>query len=158
MWERRSGKERTTPLLYALDGDDVVIVASKGGYPQHPSWFHNLRANPEHDRPDRLREARRARAGRKCRGTRPPVAAGRCEMYGGYADYQRKADREIPVVILEPRGRLDRLNASGRRIGDGTIRAKCGESADLHLVKARNVVVGSESRYRREAHSRQAKR
>ena len=43
----KSGRRRTTPLLYTADGDDVVVVASKGGYPKHPAWFHNLRANPD---------------------------------------------------------------------------------------------------------------
>ena len=43
----KSGAKRTAPLLYFDDGDAVVIVASKGGYPKHPAWFHNLRANPE---------------------------------------------------------------------------------------------------------------
>ena len=43
----KSGTKRTAPLLYIRDGDDVVIVASKGGYPKHPAWFHNLNANPD---------------------------------------------------------------------------------------------------------------
>src|SRR3989442_13301704 len=43
----KSGKKRTTPLSYLDDGDDVVLVASKGGHPKHPAWFHNLRANPD---------------------------------------------------------------------------------------------------------------
>src|SRR4051794_685487 len=43
----KSGQERTSPLVYFEDGDDLVIVASKGGYPKHPAWFHNLKANPD---------------------------------------------------------------------------------------------------------------
>src|SRR5689334_16997508 len=43
----RSGTPRTTPLVYAVDGPDLVLVASKGGYPQHPAWYHNLLAHPE---------------------------------------------------------------------------------------------------------------
>src|SRR5204862_2957820 len=43
----KSGVKRTSPLLYIEDGEDVVIVASKGGYPKHPAWFHNLEANPD---------------------------------------------------------------------------------------------------------------
>jgi len=43
----KSGQRRTSPLAYVAEGDDVVIVASKGGYPKHPAWFHNLRANPD---------------------------------------------------------------------------------------------------------------
>jgi F420H(2)-dependent quinone reductase len=42
----KSGRRRTTPLAYLADGEDLVIVASKGGHPRHPAWFHNLRANP----------------------------------------------------------------------------------------------------------------
>src|SRR5688500_46892 len=43
----KSAKKRTTPLVYLEDGENVVVVASKGGSPRHPAWFHNLRANPE---------------------------------------------------------------------------------------------------------------
>ncbi len=43
----KSGTRRTSPLLYFRDGEDVVIVASKGGFPQHPAWYHNLMANPD---------------------------------------------------------------------------------------------------------------
>ena len=43
----KSGTRRTSPLLYFRDGDDLVIVASKGGFPKHPAWYHNLMANPE---------------------------------------------------------------------------------------------------------------
>ena len=98
----KSGTRRTSPLLYVADGDDAVIIASKGGYPKHPAWFHNLRANPEttvqigaERRPVRARTASSEERARLW-----PRAV---EAYSGYADYQRKADREIPVVILEPR-------------------------------------------------------
>src|SRR3979490_2010 len=43
----KSGTRRTSPLVYARDGEDVLLVASKGGYPTHPAWFHNLMANPD---------------------------------------------------------------------------------------------------------------
>ena len=43
----KSGTKRTTPLTYLADGDDLVLVASKGGNPRHPAWFHNLRAHPD---------------------------------------------------------------------------------------------------------------
>src|SRR6059058_4313042 len=43
----RSGKRRTSPLVYTVDGKNLVLVASKGGYPKHAAWFHNLMANPE---------------------------------------------------------------------------------------------------------------
>jgi deazaflavin-dependent oxidoreductase (nitroreductase family) len=99
----RSGTRRTTPLLYFRDGENLIIVASKGGFPRHPAWFHNLRANPETTvqvGPDRL--AVRARVATDAERERLwPRAVG---TYRGYADYQaRSGDRRIPLVILEPR-------------------------------------------------------
>ena len=98
----KSGQKRTTPLVYVEDGDDVVIVASKGGHPKHPAWFHNLRAHPETKvqigREHRLVTARVANAEERKRLWPRAV-----ETYGGYAGYQERTDREIPLVILEPR-------------------------------------------------------
>ncbi|MGH2925171.1 MAG: nitroreductase family deazaflavin-dependent oxidoreductase [Solirubrobacterales bacterium] len=98
----KSGTERTSPLVYADDGDDIVLVASKGGHPRNPAWFHNLRANPDtvvqvgsERRPVRARVARPGERSRLW----PKVV----EVYGGYAGYQERTDREIPLVILEPR-------------------------------------------------------
>jgi deazaflavin-dependent oxidoreductase (nitroreductase family) len=98
----RSGTRRTTPLAYVRDGDDVILVASKGGYPRNPAWFHNLTANPDTQvqigserRPVRARVADREERERLW----PEVV----KAYGGYEDYQRRTDREIPLVILEPR-------------------------------------------------------
>jgi F420H(2)-dependent quinone reductase len=98
----KSGIERTSPLVYADDGDDIVLVASKGGHPRNPAWFHNLRANP--DAVVQVGSERRAVRGRAAspeERTRlwPKVV----EVYGGYAGYQERTDREIPLVILEPR-------------------------------------------------------
>lgn len=99
----KSGTKRTSPLVYLEDGEDVVIIASKGGFPKHPAWFHNLRANPETTvqigTEHRAVTARVATAPERARLW--PMAV---DLYSGYADYQRKAPREIPVVILEPRG------------------------------------------------------
>ena len=98
----KSGVRRTSPLLYVDDGADLVIVASKGGFPKHPAWFHNLRANPETTvqvgGEVRRVHARIAQPGERARLWPKAVAD-----YPSYADYQRKADREIPIVILEPR-------------------------------------------------------
>ena len=98
----RSGTPRTTPLLYIEDGPNVVIVASKGGYPKHPAWYHNLLAHPDTTiqiGPERRRvRARVAPEDERERLWPKAVAA-----YSGYADYQARAGREIPVVILEPR-------------------------------------------------------
>jgi deazaflavin-dependent oxidoreductase (nitroreductase family) len=99
----KSGTKRTSPLLYVKDGADVVVVASKGGYPKHPAWYHNLMANPDttaqigtEHRPVRARVASPEERERLW-----PVVV---KSYHGYADYQaRSKGREIPLVILEPR-------------------------------------------------------
>lgn len=98
----KSGKRRSAPLAYLEDGENVVIVASKGGHPRHPAWFHNLLANPEttvqigrEHRPVRARVAGR----RERKRLWPRVV----ELYGGYEGYQRRTSREIPLVVLEPR-------------------------------------------------------
>jgi deazaflavin-dependent oxidoreductase (nitroreductase family) len=98
----KSGIERTTPLVYVEDGDDLVLVASKGGYPRNPAWFHNLRAHPEATvQVGSRRRAVRARvAGASERDRLWPKAVA---VYGGYEDYQERTDREIPLMILEPR-------------------------------------------------------
>jgi deazaflavin-dependent oxidoreductase (nitroreductase family) len=100
---RRSGEERVTPLLYLPDGDDVVIVASMGGTPKHPAWFHNLTDRPETEiELGRERRAVRARvAGPEERARLWPRLV---ERYPGFDAYQHRTRREIPVVILAPRG------------------------------------------------------
>lgn len=99
----RSGRRRTTPLVYVPDGGDVVIVASKGGHPRNPAWFHNLRANPDTTiqigSERRSVRARVASPNERARLWPEAVAA-----YPGYRGYQERTDREIPLVILEPRG------------------------------------------------------
>lgn len=99
----KSGKKRTSPLLYFADGDNVVVVASKGGFPKHPAWFHNLMANPDTEvqigREHRKVHARVATSEERKRLW--PIAV---KMYPGYEDYQaRSKGREIPLVVLEPR-------------------------------------------------------
>jgi deazaflavin-dependent oxidoreductase (nitroreductase family) len=98
----KSGVKRTTPLVYVDDGRDVVLVASKGGHPKNPAWYHNLRANPETKvqigREHRLVRARVANARERKRLWPKAVQA-----YSGYTGYQERTDREIPLVILEPR-------------------------------------------------------
>ncbi|HEY1777591.1 MAG TPA: nitroreductase family deazaflavin-dependent oxidoreductase [Solirubrobacteraceae bacterium] len=99
----RSGTLRTAPLGYIRDGENYVVVASKGGHPNNPSWFHNLRVHP--DARVQVRSARtpvHARVASAAERERlwPEVVA----TYAGYEDYQRRTVREIPLVILEPRG------------------------------------------------------
>ena len=99
----KSGTKRTTPLTYARDGDDLVIVASKGGYPKNPAWFHNLRAHPDvtiQVGTSRKPVHARVATAEERKRLWPKVV----ETYGGYAGYQERTDREIPLVILEPRG------------------------------------------------------
>jgi len=99
---RVSGEQRTTPLIHRTDGDDWVIVASKGGAPEHPGWYQNLQANPK--------------ASIQVKGEEIPVRAAdakgaeRARLWGlmveawpAYEDYQSKTDREIPVVVLSRR-------------------------------------------------------
>jgi deazaflavin-dependent oxidoreductase (nitroreductase family) len=98
----KSGTKRTSPLLYVEDGTDVVVIASKGGFPKHPAWYHNLMANP--DTTVQIgSEVRPVHA----RVARPEERDRLWEMadagYSGYADYRARADREIPLVVLEPR-------------------------------------------------------
>lgn len=98
----KSDRWRTTPLVYVDDGDDVVIVASKGGHPRHPAWFHNLLAHPDVSvQVGRDRRAVRARVAAPAERARLwPKAV---ETYPGYRGYQERTDRAIPLVILEPR-------------------------------------------------------
>jgi deazaflavin-dependent oxidoreductase (nitroreductase family) len=98
----KSGTKRTAPLVYVSDGDDVVLVASKGGFPKNPAWFYNLKANPEttvqigsEKRPVRARVATEAEHKRLW-----PKAV---KTYSGYADYQKRTERKIPLVVLERR-------------------------------------------------------
>jgi deazaflavin-dependent oxidoreductase (nitroreductase family) len=99
----RSGTKRTTPLTYFPDGDDLVVIASKGGYPKNPAWFHNLRANP--DTNVQVGSERRAVHARVAEPEeRKRLWPKAVETYSGYRDYQERTEREIPLVILEPRG------------------------------------------------------
>ena len=98
---RKTGRKRTSPLLYVMDGEDFLIIASKGGAAAHPAWYLNLRANPEAtveigDREVHV-EAEVADSEEKARLWQKMV-----EMYPTYDDYQRKTEREIPLLVLHP--------------------------------------------------------
>ena len=96
---RKTGRKRTSPLLYVMDGEDFVIIASKGGAPTHPAWYLNLKANPDAtvevgDREVRVR-AEEVDSEEKVRLWQKMI-----EMYPTYDDYQTKTKREIPLLVL----------------------------------------------------------
>jgi len=97
---RRSGQARTTPLIYGRDGDRYVVVASRGGAPQHPAWYENLAARPEvtvQVMTDRFK----ARARTASAAERPALWKTMAAIWPPYDEYQAKTSRTIPVVILE---------------------------------------------------------
>jgi deazaflavin-dependent oxidoreductase (nitroreductase family) len=98
----KSGTKRTSPLVYARDGANFILVASKGGYPKNPAWFHNLRANPDTTIQvgSALYDVRARVADAQERERLWPVVV---RVYSGYEGYQKRTEREIPLVILEPR-------------------------------------------------------
>jgi proline iminopeptidase len=97
---RRTGQVTTTPLIYGLDGDTPVIVASKGGAPDDPGWFKNLAKHPEvgvQIKGDRFIAQARVAEGEE----RERLWELMNEVWPHYAEYQEKTEREIPVVVLE---------------------------------------------------------
>lgn len=99
---RKTGKLRTTPLLYLLDGNNIAIVASNGGRDREPSWWMNLKKNPnswvEIKGSKKLVRAEKATDEEKRRLW--PILT---KMYPTYDEYQKKTTREIPVVLLKPK-------------------------------------------------------
>jgi deazaflavin-dependent oxidoreductase (nitroreductase family) len=99
----KSGVERIAPLAYTRDGDDVIIIASKGGTPENPAWFHNLRANPDTvielgaDTIEVTAEALTAGPERERLFTQM------ADQFANFYEYQKKTDRLIPVVVLHRR-------------------------------------------------------
>lgn len=95
-----SGKLRKTPVMRVEHGGAYAVVASQGGAPRHPQWYHNLVADPRVELQDGPRrqdmKARQATGDEKAAWWARAVAA-----YPDYADYQEKTDREIPVFVLE---------------------------------------------------------
>jgi F420H(2)-dependent quinone reductase len=98
---RKSGKKRTHPLLCAEDGDNLVVIASKGGIHKHPAWYLNLKANAETTAWWKG-EKRRVRARQAAGEERERLWRMMADAYPTYEDYQRRTDREIPVMVLEP--------------------------------------------------------
>jgi deazaflavin-dependent oxidoreductase (nitroreductase family) len=99
---RKSGKSRSTMLTAPVaDGDTLVLVASYGGDSRHPAWFLNLRDNPEVEAVT-AGSKRRMRARIVTGQERTDLWERIIKSYRGYAGYQNRTDREIPVVMLEP--------------------------------------------------------
>ena len=96
----KSGEERIAPLAYSRDGDRIVIVASKGGAPTNPSWYANLVANPvvTVERDGRTYQARAVPTTGDERGR---LWAGHVKEHPGFAEYESKTSRVIPVITLD---------------------------------------------------------
>ena len=103
----KSGAQRRIPLVYVTDGDAIVLIASKGGAPKNPAWYHNLKAHPD------VRVWAKGRSGsyraRESEGEeRDRLWAKAVDYYAGYDTYQgRTGGRRIPVMVLEPRASQD---------------------------------------------------
>ena len=97
---RKSGNALTLPLIFGESGADYVVGASKGGAPAHPAWYMNLQANPEvkvQIKGDKFNAHARTANATERAALWPKMV----EIYGPYAQYQTKTDRQIPVVILQ---------------------------------------------------------
>jgi deazaflavin-dependent oxidoreductase (nitroreductase family) len=99
---RKSGQPRTSPLIFAQDGDDYLVVASMGGAPQHPQWYLNLTANPEAEvqvKGDVIPVTARTASDDE----KPRLWKIVTEQWPNYDVYQTRTDRVIPLVVLSPR-------------------------------------------------------
>ena len=99
---RKSGETRTAPLIYIEDGDDYLLVASKGGMSHHPAWYLNLEATPECEI-EIGRERRPMTATRVSDDEKAALWPKLCEVYPDYDDYQARTERNIPVIRLTER-------------------------------------------------------
>ena len=98
---RKSGEKFVFPLFYGKAGDSYIVVASKGGAPQHPGWYRNLLANPEVDVQVGTQKFN-ARARTATGDERTRLWQEALKFWPPYAEYQQKTEREIPVVVLDP--------------------------------------------------------
>jgi deazaflavin-dependent oxidoreductase (nitroreductase family) len=96
----RSGRPFTTPLVYTKDGDRIVIIASKGGFPTHPAWYHNLKANSS-----TTIELGKDKFQAKATITKDPerqrLFDAQAKLMPAFNDYQKATTRQIPVIVLE---------------------------------------------------------
>ncbi|MEP6954842.1 MAG: nitroreductase family deazaflavin-dependent oxidoreductase [Solirubrobacteraceae bacterium] len=99
---RRSGEERTAPLIYGEDDGNYVVVASKGGAPDDPAWMKNLRED-DHAKVQVAADKFDARARTATGEERDRLWGRMAEIWPSYEDYAMKTDRQIPVVVLERR-------------------------------------------------------
>jgi deazaflavin-dependent oxidoreductase (nitroreductase family) len=98
----KSGTARVAPLVYFADGDRYVVFASKGGAPENPAWYHNLKANPEtavEVGPDTVSVIATEATGED----RERLFADQIALQPQFAEYQEKTDRQIPVIVLTPK-------------------------------------------------------
>jgi deazaflavin-dependent oxidoreductase (nitroreductase family) len=99
---RRSGEPRTMPLIHRTDGDRWIVVASKGGWPQNPAWFENLKAEPDAEI-EVLGEKIPVRASVAEGTERERLWGLMTEVWPAYDEYQERTSRQIPVVVLTRR-------------------------------------------------------
>jgi deazaflavin-dependent oxidoreductase (nitroreductase family) len=99
---RRSGEERTSALIFGRDGDDLLVVASQGGLPNHPNWYLNLS-----DEPDVTIQVKGdvfpATARTASADEKPRLWTIMTDLWPNYDAYQERTEREIPVVVLSPK-------------------------------------------------------
>jgi deazaflavin-dependent oxidoreductase (nitroreductase family) len=100
---RKSGAKRVAPLIFLQDGPRIVLVASQGGLPKHPVWFLNAEANASVSFETREHGVRTYQARRASASEKQALWPRLCEVYPDYADYQARTERDIPVLVLEPR-------------------------------------------------------
>ena len=98
---RRTGQPFIIPLIYGLDGKNYVVIASKGGAPQHPGWYLNLAARPDVE-VQVLARRFKATARTSTGAERAPLWDKLVALFPPYTEYQKKTEREIPVVVLQP--------------------------------------------------------
>ena len=96
---RTSGEARTSALIFGRDGDDLLLVASQGGAPTHPNWYHNLSANPDVEVPVQG-DVFPATARTAADDEKPRLWSIMTDAWPNYDAYQERTDRQIPVVVL----------------------------------------------------------
>jgi deazaflavin-dependent oxidoreductase (nitroreductase family) len=96
----KSGKPFTTPLVYTKDGDRIVIIASKGGFPTNPAWFHNLKAHPTVTL-ELGKEKFQAKATITKDPERQRLFDAQAKVMPNFSEYQKNTTRQIPVIVLE---------------------------------------------------------